>query len=169
MSRVAVLGNIASEWQIDYFAFPKSPCSAIPPFAVGRIRWDNWMVWNARANRIPVIDASAFITAIHQNHDYNHHAQGQRGVWEGPEAARNYELAGRWRHIYSIADASHKIRRFKGRPLGYMFPSVMPRIMSCVRRSPAYLATQLILQREWRLAWAKLMKKLNRWRDRTGM
>ena len=127
-------GKRATEWQIDYFAFPKGEYSTIPPFAVGRVRWDNWMIWNATANKIAVIDASDFITAIHQNHDYSHHPQGRQGVWEGPEAIRNHELAGGWPHIYSIADASHKIRGLNGRPLPYLFPRVLSRIKppSCV-------------------------------------
>lgn len=166
-------GKIASIWQIDYFAFSRAQYATVPPFALGRMKWDNWLIWNATANRIPVIDASAFITAIHQNHDYNHHPQGEQGVWKGPESIRNHELAGGWPHIYSIADASHRIRSFGGRPLPYLFPCIVSRITSRVMRSPAYVvcerATKLILQGKWGLAWAKLVKKLNAWRDRTGI
>jgi hypothetical protein len=69
-------GKQATAWQIDFFAFPKTEYGSVPPFAVGRVRWDNWMIWYARANNVAVIDASAFIVAVHQNHDYAHHAQG---------------------------------------------------------------------------------------------
>ena len=134
ISRVGVLGKRASEWQIDYFAFPKSEYSDIPPFAVGRVRWDNWMIWNAHKNRIAVIDASAFVTAIHQNHDYNHHPQGRQGIWRGSEADVNHALAGGWAHIYSIADASHKIRSLGGRPLPHPVPCVLSRIKARVMR-----------------------------------
>lgn len=142
-SYVRAYGKKASEWQIDYFAFPKSEYSDIPAFAVGRVRWDNWMIWNATANKIAVIDASAFITAVHQNHDYKHHPQGQQGVWEGPEAARNHELAGGWPHIYSIADASHKIRALGGRPLPWLFPRVLARMASAVMRRARIVGWQL--------------------------
>lgn len=134
VSRVGVLGNRASEWQIDYFAFPKNEYSTIPSFAVGRVRWDNWMIWNANQNRIAVIDASDLITAIHQNHDYSHYPRGRQGVCEGPEAIANHELAGGWAHIYSIADASHKIRGPEGRPLPYLLPRVLSRIKPRVMR-----------------------------------
>jgi len=40
----------------------------------------------------PIIDASEMITVVHQNHDYSHHPQGKKGVWEGLEAKRNQEL-----------------------------------------------------------------------------
>ena len=176
MSRVGVLGKRASVWQIDYFVFPKSEYSDIPPFAVGRVRWDNWMIWNATANKIAVIDASDFITAIHQNHDYSHYPQGRQGVWEGPEASRNHELAGGWPHIYSIADASHKIRGLDGRPLPYLFPHVLSRIRPRVtrfgrevKRLQAYMTFKntilMVFRGEWRSIWAKLAEKLNGRRD----
>ncbi len=169
-------GKRATEWQIDYFAFPKGEYSTIPPFAVGRVRWDNWMIWKATADKIAVIDASDFITAIHQNHDYSHYPQGRQGVWEGPEAIRNHELAGGWPHIYSIADASHKIRGLNGRPLPYPFPRVLSRIKArvmrfgrAIKRSPAYMTSRntilMVLRGEWRLIWAKLVEMLNGRRD----
>ena len=30
--------------------------------------YDNWMIWNARRKRIPVLDASNLLRVIHQNH-----------------------------------------------------------------------------------------------------
>ena len=48
-------------------------CSAeIPPFALGRWYWDNWLVYRARRLGGALIDASACVMAIHQNHDYRH-------------------------------------------------------------------------------------------------
>lgn len=78
----------------DYFAFPRGLYRDIPPFAIGRTGWDNWLVYRARSLKVPVIDATEVITAIHQNHDYSHHPMGKEGVWEGPEKDRNIELMG---------------------------------------------------------------------------
>jgi hypothetical protein len=98
------------EW-IDYFVFSRGIYAAdVPPFVVGRVFWDNWLVWKALAASHPVIDVSASVLAVHQNHDYGYHAQGRKGVFCGPEAGRNYELAGGWKHLRTIADATEVLR-----------------------------------------------------------
>jgi len=58
---------------IDYFIFKKHQWTRIPDFAIGRPGYDNWLIWNARRHFIPVIDASDYVKAIHQNHDFNFH------------------------------------------------------------------------------------------------
>jgi hypothetical protein len=80
---------------IDYFVFPRdSPLVNLPPFAVGRPGWDNWMIYRARSLGIPVVDATPSVDAVHQNHDWAHvpHRSGKR--WHGPEAEANAALAG---------------------------------------------------------------------------
>jgi len=94
------------EW-IDYFLFTPGLYEAdMPSFVIGRVFWDNWLVWKALDSKYPVVDASMMVMAVHQNHDYGHHPQGKPGVFYGTEAGRNYELAGGWRHLRTIADAS---------------------------------------------------------------
>jgi hypothetical protein len=63
-------GILRPEGAIDYFVFPRGMYSEIPPLAIGRLRWDNWLVWRARSNFVPIVDATAAVTVIHQNHDY---------------------------------------------------------------------------------------------------
>jgi hypothetical protein len=93
------------EW-IDYFAFTRGLYGPdMPPFVL-RVFWDNWLVWKALDSGKPVIDASRTVLAVHQNHDYSHHPQGKQGVWYGEEAGRNAQLAGGWRHLRTIADAT---------------------------------------------------------------
>jgi hypothetical protein len=94
-----------AEW-IDYFAFSRGLYGPdMPPFVL-RVFWDNWLVWKALDSNKPVVDASRAVLAVHQNHDYSHHPQGKPGVWNGEEARRNALLAGGWRHLRTIADAS---------------------------------------------------------------
>jgi hypothetical protein len=94
-------------WWIDYFAFRRGLFgSDIPPFALGRTSWDNWLVWKGCKSGYPVVDASPSVTAVHQNHDYGHHPQGMKGVWKGEEAQRNFQLAGGWDHMRTIDDAA---------------------------------------------------------------
>ena len=98
------------EW-IDYFVFSRGLYGEdMPSFVVGRVFWDNWLVWQALASNHPVIDASDAILAVHQNHDYGYHPQGKDGVFNGAEAERNCALAGGWRHLRTIADAAEVLR-----------------------------------------------------------
>jgi hypothetical protein len=95
------------EW-IDYFAFSRGLGANLLPFAIGRTRWDNWLIWHARSMGRPVLDLSESVMVVHQNHDYGHHHQGHKGVWTGVEARRNNELSGGcWRH-YTTEDATHR-------------------------------------------------------------
>jgi hypothetical protein len=95
-----------ADW-IDYFAFSRGLYGPdMPPFAIGRTCWDNWLVWKALESRKPVVDVTPVVLAVHQNHDYNHHPEGESGAWHGAEAGRNAQLAGGWSHLRTVADAS---------------------------------------------------------------
>jgi hypothetical protein len=92
---------------VDYFAFSRGVLGGdLPPLVVGRVFWDNWTIWKALNAGRPVVDVSAAVVAVHQNHDYSHVPQGKDGVYSGEEARRNYELAGGWSHLRTIADAT---------------------------------------------------------------
>lgn len=104
------------DW-IDYFAFSRGLYGPeFPPLVVGRAFWDNWLVWKALDARCPVVDVSNSVMAVHQNHDYGYHPQGQSGVFYGADAGRNYELAGGWKHLRTIADATELLIENKFRP-----------------------------------------------------
>lgn len=93
-------------WSIDYFAFRRGLYAEMPALVIGRVWWDHWLVWKARQEGATVVDASAVVTAIHQNHDYAYHPAGAKGVWTDEQAKENYKLAGgRW-HLQTIDDAS---------------------------------------------------------------
>jgi hypothetical protein len=81
----------------------------MPPFVVARHHWDHWMVWKARSMNVPVLDASADVLAIHQNHDFAYHSGGLEGVWTDVESKRNRALAGGQLHLYTIEHATHRI------------------------------------------------------------
>lgn len=92
---------------IDFFAFRRGMWGAIPPFAVGRTAFDNWLIYRARQLKIPVIDATPAVRILHQNHDYAHTGSGYKGAWHGVEAKRNFRLAGGKSHLFTIWDSSH--------------------------------------------------------------
>ena len=97
-----------SEW-IDYFAFPRGLYQNLPPLAIGRRYWDDWLIWKIRAAGVPVVDATQAVVAVHQNHDYAHHPQGVEGVLFSEEPRRNFQLCGGWSHLYTLDDATHVI------------------------------------------------------------
>lgn len=98
-------GKQVGPLSIDYFAFTRDLYDRIPPFATGCFHFDHWLVWQARASATPVIDASACVMAIHQNHDYAHIPT----TAYQKENERNFRLAGGRRHLYSIEDANLKL------------------------------------------------------------
>jgi hypothetical protein len=53
---------------MDYFVFPKNFCITLPDFAVGVSGWDTWLAYETRRLKIPFVDATSLVTAIHQNH-----------------------------------------------------------------------------------------------------
>lgn len=105
------LGIRSSNACKEYFIFNRQLYEDIPPFAVGRGNWDNWMIHSAKQNKIPVVNLSKTVTAIHQSHDYSHASLNR---WEcyvsGAEAKENRRLAG-GSHIISGSTANWKMTR----------------------------------------------------------
>lgn len=100
---------------MDYFIFPiKTPLN-LPEFAVGRIGWDSWLIFHAKTMKIPVIDATESITAIHQNHDYSHSSfsNEKKKRVEGPEMEENFRLAGGLSNMLTIREADWILARDK--------------------------------------------------------
>jgi hypothetical protein len=104
----------------DYFVFPRECYAAVPPFAIGRAGWDNWMIYHARKQGWRVIDATSSVLIVHQSHDYGH-LPGGLPHYRLPESERNVELAGGRRVIFSLQDATHQLvdGRVRPRPLGW--------------------------------------------------
>jgi len=105
--QVSQRGKLHNPTGIDYFLYQRGLWGAVPPFAVGRTAFDNWLIYRARALKIPVIDATPSIMAIHQNHDYSHAGNGYKWVWRGPEAKLNQALAGNGSKLFTIWDSTH--------------------------------------------------------------
>jgi hypothetical protein len=102
-------GTLRGVTALDWFVFPEGHFDPIPPFAVGRAGFDNWLLWRGRQTG-PVIDATGAVVAIHLTHGYDHVAGGKEAAYYGPEAARNVALAGGTRHVYTLHDATHVVQ-----------------------------------------------------------
>ena len=120
---------------IDYFVFSKEFTDGVPPFAVGRTCWDNWLIWHARSIGLSVVDLSVEVTAVHQNHDYSHHPKGTAGVWDGEESKRNYKLAGRPWHLCTIDDATHLLSPAGLRPNPERHKQLVRRFMRTLKEN----------------------------------
>src|SRR5690348_141803 len=99
-----------AQW-IDYFVFSKGLYyRKIPDFVIGRTSWDNWLIWFALSSRVPVVDLSKDVCAVHQNHDYAHHPKGEQGVWQGEEAQENYRLLENGRKFRTLQSAVYVLQ-----------------------------------------------------------
>ena len=100
-------GVLFSPWGIDYFVFPRHLYTDVPDFTIGRVAWDNWMVYHARATFGVAIDVSQDVLAVHQNHDYSH-LPGHKLY--GTEIARaNLVKAGGRKCIYNTLDTNREL------------------------------------------------------------
>ncbi|HEY6075039.1 MAG TPA: hypothetical protein VIV15_17075, partial [Anaerolineales bacterium] len=108
-SQVRERGQLHRPAGSDFFLFPRSCYQAVPPFAIGRAGWDNWMIYEARKKRWPVIDCTPSVMIVHQNHDYRHLPGGQ-SHYNLPETEENVRLAGGEAAIrYTILDSTHRL------------------------------------------------------------
>ena len=110
-SRAAREGRLQSHEAIDYFVFRPGVFGEIPPLAVGRASFDNWLIRRARDVGAAVVDATPVVLAVHQNHGYDHVAGGKAEVYSGAEADRNMELAGGASKLFFIHDSTHMLTR----------------------------------------------------------
>jgi hypothetical protein len=145
--RLAKHGSLHSHTGVDYYVFPKHLWPRIPPFAVGRLHYDNWLIAQARVLGARVIDATERVTCIHQNHERTYASVGLRGpqaeinLRKGTESRRNFELAGGKPYIFTLRDANwilgphelsrapwsiERIRRYL-RALPFLHPAVWKR------------------------------------------
>ncbi len=101
----------------DYFLFSKNVFQHMPPFAIGRAGWDNWMIYEARQRGWKMVDGSEDITIIHQDHDYHHLPDG-KPHYKLPESFENVNAGGGKRTVFTLDDCDIII---KGGQLDY-FP-----------------------------------------------
>lgn len=114
----------------DYFIFPRQSFTHIPDFSIGRAGWDNWMIYHGVQQGWPVIDATASIVAVHQNHDYSH-LPGGRPHYDHEESRHNTTLAGGSTHLYTMLDTTAELRQGK---IGSPRPTLVRWIRSMERR-----------------------------------
>jgi hypothetical protein len=143
-------GKLHSPGAIDLFMYPRNQYGHMPPFAIGRTAYDNWLLWNTVASGIPLIDATKFVTLIHQNHDYLNPLKID--VWDGEEARENRKWVKHWSNYYTIAHATWTLNAAGeiGPAVGWKYRMARPRqVLSHTLRASRGIRTRL---RSWRFA-----------------
>lgn len=101
-------GGSPGACSMDYFAFPRGEFTDLPDMAAGAWYTDNVIVSRALAARMPVIDATQVVFAIHQQHDHNYYPGGLPGIAHGAESMQaKAEL--RDGNAYNLAHATVKL------------------------------------------------------------
>lgn len=96
----------------DIFVYPRGLFGPVPPFAIGRGYWDNWLMREARRLGADLIDLTAAATTVHQSHTYDTVAEvpaekaSEKHVFESKEGRRNLALAGGYSQLCTVYDAS---------------------------------------------------------------
>lgn len=109
-------GELFAPQAIDMFVFPRDLYTRIPPFAIGRSYWDNWLLDDARRSGATVVDATDRVTIIHQNHAYTGFASLAE-IRQAPQGRRNFYLLGdSHMHLATTRDATHALENQGLRP-----------------------------------------------------
>jgi hypothetical protein len=144
----------------DFFLFPRDCYNDVPDFAIGRAGWDNWMIYKARREGWPVIDGTASMTVIHQNHDYRH-LPGARPHYDHPDTRVNTQLAGGQAATrYTILDATHALvsGRLQRPPISSA--RLFRRVEVLLRRLFFFLPENLLESLVRPQRWSKRLKRL---------
>lgn len=123
---------------IDWFLFPKKLEIKMLPFAVGRPGWDNWLLFNLKQRKIPIIDATPFLTIIHQNHPSKYQAKDL-------EARENIMLAGGLTQMLTLREADWVLTS-----KGFKNPSFWRKILS---KLAFFYPWRLILALKRKIIW----------------
>jgi hypothetical protein len=102
-------GTPGDDTAIDVFVFPRDVYTEVPPLAIGRAWFDQWLIKEAHRLGIPIVDITHKARAIHQNHSYTHIDGGQKGAYWGEEALRSLAVYGGKPHAFTLLDATHEI------------------------------------------------------------
>jgi hypothetical protein len=127
---------------------------------VGRGGWDNWMIYQARRQGWPVVDATPSLMIVHQNHDYGHLPDG-KPHYAAPETEENIRLAGGVSAIrYTILDATHVLRDGRLERPQLTYPRLMRGVELILRRVLYFLPAERLESIARPKRWKKRMLQI---------
>ena len=108
--KVAAKGVPDSHRAIDIFAFSEGIYAELPPFAIGRMWFDQWLIKAAVMAHAPVVDVSLVAPVVHQNHEYAH-TGGREEIFDSEEGRRNFRFYQAAPHSFTLLSATHELTR----------------------------------------------------------
>ncbi|MCJ7717699.1 MAG: hypothetical protein MUO54_14430 [Anaerolineales bacterium] len=145
-------GKLHNHTAIDYFVFPREIFTDIPPFAIGRAGWDNWMVYHAIKQGWIVIDITPTVIVIHQEHDYAHLPEG-KPHFDLDESSHNVNLGGGFTKAYDLLDVNWELSKGRIRKVQL----TLPRLLRKLERS-----VMPTTKEGWRWSLTRIFRKLRR-------
>ena len=97
--------NMHAPSGMDYFIFPRGLWEGLPLLVIGRGGYDGALVAFCLRNKIPLINATLAILALHQFHDYGHMPGGEKEVFYCADARNNWRLHNVYYSISNSDDA----------------------------------------------------------------
>jgi hypothetical protein len=143
----------------DFFVYPRGLFTDVPPFALGRGYWDNWLMYAATRRGAALIDATSDVLAVHQNHDYSHisgltpGSRSDRELLSRAQGVENLRLAGGHGKLYTVYDSDFVLKN--GQLLSTRRPALIGRRIKAVVRRGAMMISPRFL-RAYHLARARL-------------
>ncbi|MFC1770745.1 glycosyltransferase family A protein [Candidatus Margulisiibacteriota bacterium] len=106
------LGELYAPTALDIFIFPKHLYQNMPDFSIGwpGATYDNWMIWYAKSQNLPVVDLTEAVTIIHQEHPVRHLTSKLPPKKEA-EKHINISLAGGYGYCCDILDSDYKLTK----------------------------------------------------------
>jgi len=101
MNLIKEKGSLHAPSAMDYWVLPRNMPLEFPKFIIGRPGTDSWLVYELRKRKIPVINSTKAITAIHQNHNYPQKSKPFFAV----EKAYNLRLTGGFMNLLTLREA----------------------------------------------------------------
>jgi hypothetical protein len=125
----------------DIFVYRSGLFGALPPFAIGRGYWDNWLMFRAQQRGARLIDVTPSVVALHQDHDYAHipgistEEDKDFLTYTTEEIEHNLALAGGRNRVYTVYDAT-EVLTSDGRLVCTLRPTLIwRRIKAWLRRA----------------------------------
>lgn len=147
-------GVLHSPTGSDYFIFPRELFVEMPPFAIGRAGWDNWMIYHARKEGWKVVDATHDLMVVHQNHDYSH-LPGAKPHYDLKETEINTALGGGMDNMYITLDANRLLKDGK-------LTTTMTSPLHLLRAIELGMRNSRFLPSSWRYSLSRQVKKMRR-------
>lgn len=130
-SEIENRGQLHAPAGSDFFLFPRTLSIEMPDFAIGRAGWDNWMIYHARQQGWPIVDATPSLMVVHQDHDYGH-LPGGKPHYNQAESRQNEAFAGGPANLYMVLDSDKQLIDGKVR-------APKPNLLRVLRRAEVWL------------------------------